>query len=130
AFALAARASMMPMRYRRDSGCAAPVARAVVASAVANPPPTPPRNVLRVIMSSARWRQNAAERRRSSIGPKVRGRVSGCRHRPAVDDVFGPRNGGRTRRRQKCDQIGYLLGLGRSAERNAAKRIHDDLSTA
>ena len=68
AFELAARASMMPMRYRRDSGCAAPVARAVVARAAANPPPTHPRNVLRVNMSSARWRQDATDRRRSSIG--------------------------------------------------------------
>src|SRR5882672_11183543 len=31
--------------------------------------------------------------------------------------------------RQKRDQIGYLFRLGRPAERNAAKRIHDDLST-
>src|SRR6185436_4515010 len=60
---------------------------------------------------------------------KRAGERSGGRHRPAVDDVFGPRDGGRARRRQKRDQIGDLSRLGRPAERNAAKRIHDDLST-
>src|SRR2546428_6910130 len=49
--------------------------------------------------------------------------------RPAVDNVFGSCDGRRTWRRQKRDQIGYLFRLGRPAERNAAKRIHDDLST-
>src|SRR5262249_8472825 len=47
----------------------------------------------------------------------------------AVDNVFSPCNRGRTWRRQESDQVGYLLRLGRPAERNAAKRIHDDLST-
>ena len=55
-------------------------------------------------------------------------KISGSWHRPAVDDVFGARNGGRARRRQKRDQIGYLFRLGRPTERNAAERIHDDLS--
>src|SRR5258705_8869393 len=54
---------------------------------------------------------------------------SGRWHRPAVDNVFGSCDGRRTWRRQKRDQIGYLFRLGRPAERNAAKRIHDDLST-
>ena len=54
---------------------------------------------------------------------------SGRWYRPAVDNVFGSCDGRRTWRRQKRDQIGYLFRLGRPAERNAAKRIHDDLST-
>src|SRR2546427_3509188 len=54
---------------------------------------------------------------------------SGRWHRPTVDNVFGPCDGRRTWRRQKRDQISYLFRLGRPAERNAAKRIHDELST-
>src|SRR5439155_7922507 len=55
--------------------------------------------------------------------------TSGRWHRPTVDNVFGPCDGRRTWRRQKRDQISYLFRLGRPAERNAAKRIHDELST-
>src|SRR5690242_15629421 len=54
---------------------------------------------------------------------------SGGWYCPAIDNVFGPRNGGGSWRRQKRDQVGYLFRLGRPAERNAAKGIHDDLST-
>src|SRR4029079_18079506 len=53
--------------------------------------------------------------------------LSSGRHRPAVDDVFGARNGGGARRSQKGDKIGHFFGFGRSTERYSTEPIHDYL---
>src|SRR5262249_25053219 len=46
---------------------------------------------------------------------------------PAVDCVFGARNGFGTGRGQKRDEIGDFFRFCRTAERYPAKAVHDDL---
>ena len=61
----------------------------------------------------------------SASGPDARNATSGSRHRAAIDRVLGPGDGRRPRRDQECNQIGYLGGLGRAPQRNAAQSLHD-----
>ena len=53
--------------------------------------------------------------------------ASSGRHRPAVDDVFGARNGGGARRSQKRDKIGNFFGFGWTTEWYSAEPILDYL---
>ena len=55
---------------------------------------------------------------------------SGSGDRAAVDGDLGPRDGAGTRRYEKGDEVGDLPWPGRSSERNAAERLHDELLAA
>ena len=49
------------------------------------------------------------------------------RHSAAIDHVFGAGDGAGPRRDEKGDKIGHFLWFRRTAERNAAQRVHDEL---
>src|SRR6266403_1777055 len=53
--------------------------------------------------------------------------ASSGRHCPAVDDVFGARNGGGARRSQKGDKIGHFFGFGWTTEWYSAESVRDYL---
>src|SRR6267154_1525203 len=72
------------------------------------------------------FRNSPAQFRSPQTLPPVT--TSGGRHGPTVDDVFGARNGARTRRGQKRNQVGHFFWLRGTAERDTAERVHHDLA--
>lgn len=73
--------------------------------------------------SSGTWDDVAKQTVRPPTALRDKPPASHGRDRPAVDDVFRTVDRGGAVRRQECDQLGNLLGLSWTAERNAAKRL-------